>query len=311
MKTLAVVLGATLIVSSAVAVHLWRERGLQDDRNRQLAARVSELESTGPAQIAAPATEDAQLSAAVVQGAPDGATNPAAGQQAAASNANSLLAGMQQSLNTPEGREFTRTMTRAMLENQYPDLAQTLGLSAEEAGKFLDLLAQHRVAQGLDRASLQLGNTGDRAAREEMARQLAQMEQAHEGELAAMLGGNYEKWKDYQRAAAERLRAGNARQEADQLRSAVSPRGNPLSDAGFQALSSALAAEQRRIDEDSRGLSMQQQLQRLSESNRRLVDVAAAHLDATQLEGYKQHLEQQTQMARAMMGAMGTTGPAQ
>jgi hypothetical protein len=75
-----------------------------------------------------------------------------------------------------------------------------------------------------------------------------------------------------------------------------------LSDAQFEPLAAALAVEQQRIDQDSRGLSMQQQLQRITEDQRRLADVATVYLNAEQLERYKRHLQQQAQMARAVAG---------
>jgi hypothetical protein len=240
--------------------------------------------------------------------APSHVVQPDAGSQpvapaASTDSAASVVAALRQSLDTPQGQEYTRAMMRVNLKQRYPDLAKELGITDEEAAKFLDLL----VKEGTQLASTALAmqtSGGDRAAREEMARQMAEKEQAFEAEAAAMLGGNYSKWKEYERAAATRQREGFARQQTEQLRNAVSTESDPLSDTQFNSMQAALTAEQRRIDRESPGLSMQQQVQRLPETNRRLVDVASGYLNATQLERYRRHLEQQQAMVSTMITAM-------
>lgn len=311
MKKLAMVLGATFLIISIVAANLWRELRTQNEQNSQMAMRVAAVESAQLAQVAMsrppepatpPPAADSALSMAV-QTAPADTAAPAAREQPARRDTNSLIAGLQQSMDTPEGREFARTMMRMMLAQEFPDLAKEMNLSPEEAEKLLDLLAARRVDLG---TGLQAGrSTRDPAAREEMSRALADRERAFEAELVAILGDNYPKWAEYQRSAADRQREGYARQQVEQLRNAVSSSSNPLGDAQFQLLNTALAEEQRRIDQDSRGLTTQQQLQRLTEDNRRLAEVAAAHLNSGQLDGYRRYLQQRTSTMRAMVGVMG------
>lgn len=309
MRKLVTGLGLAFLAIAIVGVHLWREVRTERERNMQLEARVAELQ---PAQavLSTPAVTLASVSAPSVAAAPDTPSTAAspAPARSPTSGASTFVAEIQQSLNTPEGQEFTRTMMRMSLELQYADLAKELNLSAEEVGKLLDLLAKQTTDVGTDSANLQSDSTRDRAAREQAARQLAEKEQAYEAEAAALLGSNYPKWKEYQRTAAVRQREAYERQQLDQLRNAVSSSSDPLGDTQFQALNTALAAEQKRIDQDSRGLTMQEQVRRLDESNRRLMDVAAGHLNSVQLERYRRHLEQQQEMARAMMGAMGAVG---
>jgi hypothetical protein len=133
-------------------------------------------------------------------------------------------------------------------------------------------------------------------------------EQAHEAELLALLGERYPKWKEYERTAGQRQQEEWARREAEQLRSAVSPAGNALNDAQFQSLHAALKAEEQRINQEPGSQSMQQEVQRMTETHRRLIDVASGYLNAQQLEGYRRRLQQQADMARAfseMEGALG------
>jgi hypothetical protein len=49
---------------------------------------------------------------------------------------------------------------------------------------------------------------------------------------------------------------------------------------------------------------VEDQLQRMTESNRRLVNVASAHLNSQQLEQNRRQLEQSTTAARSVVGFM-------
>lgn len=303
-RTLAMVLGALLLVISIIAAQLWLELRAEREQGRQLMASGNLQE---PTPAAMPVGTFAGDSVAPSPGAP---AQPAAPETPAAGEADSLFAGLQEAVNTPEGREFVRTMMVATLQQQYPDLAKALNLSPAEADQLIDLIARKQTDLGMQ-AGLQLAGSQDPAARQEQARQLAQREQALEAEIAALLGERYPKWQEYERAAETRRRADLASQQANQLRAAISSRSNPLSDAQFEPLAAALAAEQQRIDQESRGLSMQRQMQRVTEDHRRLAEVAAVYLNPEQLDRYKRHLQQQADMARAMSGLMGGASGAQ
>lgn len=302
MKRLAMGLAMALLVIGIVAVHLWRELHGERQRTTELAARIATLESARatPISIAEAARPILDV----------GAASPAAGSTAPAtqperSEANIFLAAREQMLGSPEGREFALTVVRMGLEQQYPDVAKELGLGADEVERLFDLLAKHAIEAGPDLAKQQMGATGDQVALEEMARQIEAKQQANEAELSALLGNRYSKWQEYEQASNERQRDQWTRQGREQLRAAVSPAGNALNDAQFDALHAALDAEEKRINEESRGQSMQQELQRMPETHRRLIEVASGHLNAQQLEGYRRHLRQEAEMSRAIAGAMG------
>lgn len=212
-------------------------------------------------------------------------------------------------MESEEGREATRSMAVLALNEQYADLAQALGLTEEQARQLIDLLASQRVETGMDRVTL-INTPGNRAAAERLASNLAEKEQAQEGQIAALLGDKYMQWKDYQRTAANRQREDLQRRQVEQLRTAVSAPGRPVGDAQFSALRAALDAEQQRIQVESRGLGLQQQVARVAEDHQRLLDVAAVHLDPVQLESYRRHLRQQADMMRMMAGAMGAVSGA-
>jgi hypothetical protein len=309
MKKLAIALGGVLVVFSATAAYLWLESAAQHDQNVAAAARVSAAElaqsSGSPALPPTQGLPNAVVSSAT---APGNATQVGAATAASAASGTSAAAGtnplaqaMQQLQNSPEGQEMTRIMVRQMLEQEYEDLAKEMNLSPDKAAKVLDLLAMRRMEQGTDMLSMS-NSPQDRAAREQNARALAKREQAFQSELSALLGSSYPKWGEYQTKAAERQRAMYTRMGQEQLRDSINASGTPLTDAQFQYLNKALEAEQSRIDRET--TSVQQQLQRLPETNRRLIEVASAHLNPRQLQQYRQYLQQQ-QETISMMDVMG------
>lgn len=307
MNRLAVVLGGALLVVGIVALVLLGELRSQRAGNAQLAQRVAALEEsrrpsiTGAPVVPVPATAD---------GPQPAAASPAGAQASPGAEVDSFGTLVRQMLDTDEGREYARSITATALARQYPDLEKELGLTEEEARSLIDLLALQRTQAGSERISLMTG-TQDAAARAALSRDINAQVQAHEGEVAALLGDRYPQWKEYQRTAAARQREDTRRRQAEELRRAVSAGGRAVDDAQFDLLRAALQAEEQRIQVESRGFNAQQQLQDLPEQHRRLLDVAAGYLDPAQLDGYRRHLRQQADMARMVVGAMGLTGAAQ
>lgn len=294
-----------LLAVTAFDLILWRAAGLAREHNQQLLARVAAIEAAGVAP-GSPGSEPGTVSPdtqATVSAPASAADNPARA-------AMPLAAGIRQTMETPEGREYTRSMMLTSLELQHPNLARELGISQEQADRLLDLLARQRTDVGVDRANMLAAPASDPATRQQMARDLAAKEQAYEGELSALLGDSYGKWKEYERTGSARLQETYARQQREQLRQALDTRGNPLGQAQFDAFATAVDAEQKRIDRESTRQTLEQHVERMPENNRRLLAVAADHLDAAQLERYRRHLEQQADMMRVTAGAMGPSRPA-
>lgn len=295
-------LGGALLMIGIVAVVIFGNLRAQREHNAQLLARITALEGAHvPATIghAAPlaAINDSAALAATI--APE---SPAQSGAAAAGQAESLLDMIRQTMESQEGQDFRRTMAVMNLRQQHPDLAKALGLAEEEVDRLIEMLARHDTAIGIRRAGVAAGGH-DAASRQELMRGIAEQEQSHEAEVEAMLGNKYMQWKDYQRMSAARQREAMQHRQVEQLRTAVSVSGRPVQQAQFDALRAALQAEERRIQVETRGASTRQQLERQAEDHRRLVDVAAAHLDPLQLEGYRRHLQQQSDLMRAIVGA--------
>lgn len=309
MKKLAMGLGASLVVVGFAAMHLRQELHAQREENAAGMVRVAALESAySTGSIAArPATDGIQTGALIPATAAHAEPVPAAPaghDQSAARNVDPLRAQLEQLQNNPQFLDMQRMMMRQMLEEEFPDLAKEFHLSKEKAGKLLDLLAKQRMDLAADSMSQMRGGDQDRAAREERERNRVQKEKAFEAELKALLGDDYAKWDKYEGAASQRQRDEYVRMEREELRHALNADGAPLTGPQFEQLHAAITAEQGRIDRESGGLSLKQHMQRLPEFNRRLVDVAASHLNPQQLDRYRNYLQEQQEMM-SDMDAMG------
>lgn len=301
MSRLTLVSWALCLFAAVVAAVFWRELRVEQERHAALQARVAALEAR---RIGQPA---AAMVPPTVAGAPDPAGTPSApASPATATNkpaSASLAAAVQEMINTPGGQEFQRVMLRQGLISQYPDLQKELGIPSAQADRLLDLLVKQRADVAMERARIAGAGSMDGAPREA---------QAHEGEIAALLGDKYEKWKEYERTASDRLRQRWEQQGVEELRAAISTTSNPLSPAMFDPLVKALDAEQKRIDQELRGAGAAGQMQYLEQNQRRLMNVASAYLNADQMQRYRRHLEGQAQMIRATIGMLegaGNTGP--
>jgi hypothetical protein len=210
-----------------------------------------------------------------------------------------MLAFLRQRAASPEGRTQARRLKRSMLSVQYPELGKQMNLSVEEADKLFDVLAQHQVA--LDEDAFEVIAAGHTAEYKRMAQASTQ---AAEADLAAMLGSRYPQWQQYKETLP------GLRQVID-LRPMLIADGTPLSDAQARPLIAAVAAEERRMDEEAfapmqSGRSYQEalRLRTSPESTNRLVNAAAPYLNPKQLERYRQMLERDREYRRTTMGVV-------
>jgi hypothetical protein len=323
MKKLVVVLGAGVLVAGIAAANLWQDLRDEREQNRQLAAQAAAMPVPGPPQVPVPPSPPpesvAPPSAALTAAAPTTARSepepPAPPPAASASQAQGADANpLATALANPQTTEFVRSMMSSMMAQMYPDLAEELDLSPEEAQKFLALLASHQGELGVESLQLMTGGMNNPAAMQDLQRQLAEQQRANEAEVARTLGSRYPRWQVYQATAA-------ARQQVNQLSTALSAAGRPLSESKTQALVAAFAREQEQVQKEERDWSgsdaalnspnmIAESLQRAAESQRRTIDIAAPHLDAEQLALYRRQVEQTINMAGAVMGLMGGGGGA-
>lgn len=317
MRGVVIGLGIATVAVVTLVVRLWPEVDRQREANADLLARVTALERT---QGVAPAAEPVQDAVSDALAATTGAAAaPAAAIQekrspAAGDAARPPIAGVLEAMQGPEGQDFARTMMRSVMTQLYPDLAAELDLTDEEAAKLLDLVAEQQAELSAESMAMMTG-AGDPASMQAAQRKLVEKQEAHERELTAMLGGKYAKWEEYQVTAAARL-------QVTQLRTTLAAGGNPLSEAQEKSLVTAFATEQARTAREQREWMaspaaldspniMQESLKQALDGQRRMLDVAAPILDATQLAQFRRQVDQQASMMGAMMGMMGGQGARQ
>lgn len=270
MNRLARILGCALVGIAAMAGYFWSQLNAQRNDNKEAEARISvatvERPSATPVLIPVAAPPPAPEQAHTVATTPDAPVAPTRGAGPTNAGIDPQLEAARQLQSSAPGQEMLRAMARQMLEQMYPDLAKEMNVSLEVASKVLDLLATRIRIAGLPDPQ----PSGPRNL-------------SSEGELAALLGSSYPKWNEYERKVQEHLMQ-------DQVRAAISASGDaPLTDAQFQELNTALKAEEQLIGQDTAVSPAQRQL----DANRRRIEVAAKYLSPQQLEGYKQHLQQQ------------------
>jgi hypothetical protein len=319
MQKSVVILGAAVLVAGVVAGGLWQNLRAERAHNRELAAQAAAMPPAPPVapveqpvmpvpvEPEAPAAA-APAAAAVVKKAEPAPSPAAAAAPPPADAANALAA-----LNSPQGQDMMRTMMRSVMAQMYPDLAEEMDFTPEEASKFLDMLAEQMGSMGADSLGLLGGGQADPAAMQETQRKLLEQQEASEARIAATLGSKYPKWQEYQGTAA-------ARQQVTQLGASLSAAGQPLTEAQTKSLTAALATATVETQREEREWAagpgknsqnlMLESVQRAADAQLKMVDVAAPHLNAQQLALYKREVEQQVKMIGAVMGLLGGQGGA-
>lgn len=306
MKKLIVGLVVGVLALGTVAGRLWWKLREVSTQVSQLQARVNDLRL---AQLAAPSAPDMPVPEPVAV-----ATSPAGEVAAAAAPAarpadkpanNALMDAVGATFATEEGRAMLLAQARMFLPRQYPGLAKELGLSAAEEEKLFDMLARHQTENSASALGMANAASMDRESVQEQQRKAMERRQANQAELTAMLGDKLPQWDEYQKTLP-------VRRQVEQLQTALGD--NALSEAQTKPLIAALATERARIQEDRRNTPVpitgnpqeraEAGLQREVEENRRLLNVATSYLNPAQIEGYQQMLQQQEEMARALMRSM-------
>jgi hypothetical protein len=153
-KANAVLATATVVFGSGCFV-LFRDLGIERNRVQTLEAQLAELkrdlqasEPTSAREEPAPTSEPPVQAVAATPAASStsASTTPAISKPAAAKR-RAELDEWRRMLADPAYREAMRAQHRLQLEPQYAELAAELGLSQDEADRFLDLLAEQSLRE--------------------------------------------------------------------------------------------------------------------------------------------------------------------
>lgn len=314
MRNVLPVCAALVVISGIVSATLWHElrtqRQLTADLEKQLADANSRIQSLS---IAAQ-RGGAQQAAVVAPAAPAaGTASPAPATSAPPSAVNASLqdfrAREKEMMADPEYRKARLAQQRMNTERNYPGLAEELGLSQPESDRLFDMLTESQMKMSEELTALFSGGQPDAAARAEITRKQQAFQREQEEQVAALLGaGRYQQWQDYKETQGGRV-------QALQMGTQLAQVGQPLSDVQQRGLTAVLVAEQKRMQQQMEPLMRSldrsdpqavMQLQtdlrkREDESNRRILEAAAAHLTARQIASLKQYYETQSAMSSAQI----------
>jgi hypothetical protein len=315
MKTLASISAAIAVMASIGCATLWTKLRTERQANEQLRTRITDasiasLAQAKPAVLIASAAPTPTANAAATAEAPVCKPDTPAAKPAQTAVVNSLenSRNLQRELmKDPEYRKLRMAQTRANIERNYAGLVEELGLTDREADGLFDLLAKNQLAMSEESQLLSINGNPDQAAIEEMSRRQMAMQREQEESIRAMLGGKYSQWQEYQQTRP-------ARSRVTTLGSQLAQAGMPLTEAQTRSLTTAMIAEQQRqnqemrtmartvpinpADPDARVKMMEENFKRTEENNRRMVEVAAAHMSSKQLATYKEQMDQQLAMNR-------------
>lgn len=287
MRNLLLALTGVAFVAGILSAHLWRElratRLMAVQLHGQLAAVQGLAARTPPA-------EDAGRSMAT-------AAFPAvdAGQPAPVANGEAATPG------NPGYRTARLARSVAMMRRIHAAAATELGLSAEEAEALFALLAEHDV--DLESIAKREPALHDPALLQQQLQQFEAITQRQRAAIELQLGGRYPQWQDYEASRPVRLRV-------EQLRATLSSSGLPLDDAEARIFVTALVPEQKRTEEallemarggSAAGASLEEAFRIQADGDRRMLDVARAHLDEKRLQAFAAMIESEQAKVRARL----------
>lgn len=332
MNTPLIVLAMATLASAGAAAHFYTQ--LEDERERigQLEARVAELQRSQPARppaaspFATAATTPEPVAAEKAPSAP--VRQPGTRLAANAFVVNPALRPSEEErramrermirerkvlLEDPEYRKAMRMQHRLNLRQHYPDLAEDLGITNEEAERFLDLLADQQT-NGFDGMEYEGLDPADPAQHQAFERKLAERQREHERQVAQLLGQDgLQRWQDYQQTMGSRMRA-------RQLRDSFAAAGMPLREDQYSQLRTVLAEREREARSENQAgffarpagpagppgpeqviAAQEAMLARTEQQFARSRDAVSHLLTSEQLETYKQMQDAELAMQRAQI----------
>lgn len=312
MRNVALLCGGLAIVSSIISVNLWRELRSERLANQELRTQLAAQPAPPPASFDLPMAALPGGAPAAMRRAPPTATASSTAPvterpERVPPTVSSLVIQQRDLYKDPEYRRAALAQMRLTLPQAYPGLTEELGLSADQADRLFELLADLQLEQNsLAPPLMENGQPPDLAAMEEFSRRSQEMQQRRNDQVAALLGpAGHEQFMAFEQTR-------GARVQAQSIQRMMESAGAPLTSAQMRPLVDVFVAEQRRQNEQmtslmrqyaSQGQSGSARIQELrleqqAERNRRLVDAARPHVTAQQLQRLESTLEQQLAMSR-------------
>jgi hypothetical protein len=311
MRTFNFVCAGIALTGVIVSAILWRDLRTQQELMAEWQRAHPQAASSNPEQL--PRSPPAATSTPPAQA---GTLDQVSAARPAAPGISERVASEQALFQDPEYRRNLLSRLRQLAPQENPGLVEKLGLSADEASKLFDLLAQRQLEETSLLVMNSSSGTNDPAATGRMLRGRQELERRHEESVASLLGGaRFQKWQEYQEIR-------RAQQEVQrQYAGAMQTQGQPLSEKQVQALGAILIAERRRQQQEVQSMRgstpptppnlaqlLEASARRQVESNGRIIAAATAHLTAQQLQSLRTTLEQQvTSLNQQVTALRGST----
>lgn len=238
-----------------------------------------------------------------------------------------------QLMQDPEYREAMRVQMRGNFGRQYPGVIQELGLNAQQADEFLDLLADQQLRANEQMQpiwDLEGVDNNDPTAVQERHRKIQQQaednQRKNESELAARFGQDkLQAWKEYQSSI-------GVRYVLEEMRNTLSASGLPLGDDVSKPMLKALAqANQAEANEYNAAVSrgaapmarlstnwaaadgsnMERHLESMKKRNQRMLDAISPYVSFEQRAAIEKQQEAQIKMQEAQLRLMRAQGKAE
>jgi hypothetical protein len=208
-------------------------------------------------------------------------------------------------LHDPATRDAMRRQQSAAMRRMYPDLAESLGLSRENADRFIEMQVEQQLRK-VDE-SLRLAASGGARSSTEMkdaGRRMAEAQRDAERELAAQFGPDVlQNWKTYQQGL-------GARMELRGLQLELADAGMALTLPQRDALVAAMLREQQTSgNAGSKKLTTEARIDQAAASFERLQDAARAVLNAEQLARFDARQRQRLHIMTAAGETSGSRSP--
>lgn len=299
MKQLVIMLTVALAALGAGAIRMQQHVGEYREQIADLQTRLKRMEAQ---QLASVALADQKIEGRTESITPPTLATPAPESGSGAGDS-TALADFAKKIGTAD-RDVRLAKRRARLPGMYPGLGRWLELTPEQENELFDLLA--KLGAEREDAMLDPEKLRDQVSQKGAATILLTQSQASDPELAALLGNKYPKFQEYQQA-------NTVHKQVNQLQGMFNSGADTLTNAQIQSLTKALVTEKLRIDQEQGLLpppafgqdSTDLIKQRIVESNRRLLQVAALQLSPRQLEGYRKLIEHQQEAEDAFLDLAG------
>lgn len=290
MNKLVTALAIVLVSGGLFTVHIWRQLDAKRSQVDDLQTRLDKVES-GPRSSAHEASslgsdQAEHATASAPLSSPNMPSSSASMSVAGANTPAQIAERTEAIIGSPENQAKARALYRAQLPVKYPDVAESLGLSKDEAEKLFDLLAKQYDEL---RRDVRVASTEGETSLQVIGRKSAE----GQNELALLLGDKYAQWKQY-------LSEQPTRQQLRDLAAVLNSSGIPqLTDSQNRSVVYALMEAQKRFEQESmKSVPPAEARTRVRnvyspERNVKLLEAASSYLTAQQLDAYKEMLERQ------------------